>query len=97
MRSLSASLLLLIASSADAFTINSNKLIQLSSSIRSSSASSTRHNVLISGYDQQIDLEGEEEDKKSTKQKPIRRQRRSKKIPLIAIVGRPNVGKIQII
>lgn len=38
----------------------------------------------------------EEEGKSSKgapKQKPIRRQRRSKKVPLIAIVGRPNVGK----
>mmetsp|Transcript_14519 Transcript_14519/g.17665 ORF Transcript_14519/g.17665 Transcript_14519/m.17665 type:complete len:654 (-) Transcript_14519:5-1966(-) len=34
-----------------------------------------------------------EVDASKTNQKPIRRQRRSKKVPLIAIVGRPNVGK----
>ena len=36
--------------------------------------------------------EGEGRPQEDSKQKPIRRQRRSKKIPLIAIVGRPNVG-----
>ncbi len=37
----------------------------------------------------------EEDDDQSvaSKLRPIRRQRRSKKVPLIAIVGRPNVGK----
>lgn len=33
-----------------------------------------------------------EKDEKASLQ-PIRRHRRSKKVPLIAVVGRPNVGK----
>ena len=81
-------------SKCHAFTIRSttNTLQRTSSpSIRSG----TIQNVLMEGYQgmdvDEFESEGENEPK--PKQKPIRRQRRSKKIPLIAIVGRPNVGK----
>lgn len=51
----------------------------------------TKRNVAMEDF-QEMDVEGEESEMKQN-QKPIRRQRRSKKVPLIAIVGRPNVGK----
>ncbi len=38
-------------------------------------------------------LQNEKSDESSRKLKPVRRLRRNKKVPLIAIVGRPNVGK----
>ena len=44
------------------------------------------------GDHEYIGLQEEEEGLKSNQQ-PIRRHRRNKKIPLIAVVGRPNVGK----
>ena len=53
----------------------------------------TKRNVAMEDF-QEMDVEGEESEMKQN-QKPIRRQRRSKKVPLIAIVGRPNVGKIR--
>ena len=54
----------------------------------------------MEGYQGGMELEDNEEghtqrqQQQVPQQKPIRRQRRSKKVPLIAIVGRPNVGKI---
>lgn len=49
--------------------------------------------VLMDNY-QGMDLDNEDEmSSKQQKQQPIRRHRRSKKIPLLAIIGRPNVGK----
>jgi len=38
-------------------------------------------------------LEGLEPDEEAQPQKPIRRFKRPKKVPLLAVVGRPNVGK----
>lgn len=77
-----------------AFTIRSttNTLQQrtLSPSIRSER---TIQNVQMEDY-QGMELdESEGGNQSKSKQRPIRRQRRSKKVPLIAIVGRPNVGK----
>jgi GTP-binding protein len=43
-------------------------------------------------YDDENDID-EEEPRQKQPQKPIRRYKRPKKVPLIAVVGRPNVGK----
>ena len=49
----------------------------------------------ISVLDQGLssDFNDDEEEEQAPTSKPIRRHRRSKKEPLIAVVGRPNVGK----
>jgi len=46
-----------------------------------------------SGGDMMMMMDDEDGSSDGVVQKPIRRARRNKKVPLIAIVGRPNVGK----
>lgn len=49
----------------------------------------SRRNYQVASQEQQEDLASSDE----LTSQPIRRQRRSKKEPLIAVIGRPNVGK----
>lgn len=84
-------------SSCHAFTTKSlinNPTLTIQKSIPSWPLLNTKRMVMM---DQGLDLDrfgAEEEDEElKPKQLPIRRQRRSKKVPLIAIVGRPNVGE----
>jgi len=49
--------------------------------------------LLADFYDEDDEFEEEEIDQTQQPQTPIRRFKRPKKVPLIAVVGRPNVGK----
>ena len=49
--------------------------------------------LLADFYDEEEELESLNEQKQKEQNQPIRRFKRPKKVPLIAVVGRPNVGK----
>eukprot|EP00579_Thalassiosira_antarctica_P005096 CAMPEP_0201882524 /NCGR_PEP_ID=MMETSP0902-20130614/14181_1 /ASSEMBLY_ACC=CAM_ASM_000551 /TAXON_ID=420261 /ORGANISM="Thalassiosira antarctica, Strain CCMP982" /LENGTH=595 /DNA_ID=CAMNT_0048411081 /DNA_START=293 /DNA_END=2080 /DNA_ORIENTATION=+ len=49
--------------------------------------------LLADFYDEDDEMDEEEIDQTQQPQTPIRRFKRPKKVPLIAVVGRPNVGK----
>ena len=91
--------------SCDGFTIQSPMRSLTTRTLIATSKVKT--NVAMEDFQFSLEVDGVDDDvnnrsglleevnssKGAPNQKPIRRQRRSKKVPLIAIVGRPNVGK----
>jgi len=97
---------LIIAIAGQFVSIAAFSPLQRTAVVPSASASSSFQNTVVRhpfklavslddnlAFDLDIDDDDDENDTSSRQLKPIRRLKRSKKVPLIAIVGRPNVGK----